>query len=179
MLGYLPNYYETSRVVQDLLQVEGAEFDDLKKAVDEVLDQFFVETATWGLDLWEKELGIVPVAGQPEEQRRSIIKSKLRGMGTVTIQLMKTVAEAYDGGKVDVTQDAAAYTFTVTFVDTKGIPPNLDELKKVIEEIKPAHLHVEYVFTYLNFGELEGAGTTFEDLELSGMTFDELSVWSL
>jgi hypothetical protein len=88
--------------------------------------------------------------------------SKLRGIGTVTVSLIKSVAEAYDGGAVEVTLQPEAYTFTIKFVDTRGIPPNLDDLKAVIEEIKPAHLAVEYAFTYTQWGELKQ--TTWDNL---------------
>ncbi|MBU5441200.1 YmfQ family protein [Paenibacillus sp. MSJ-34] len=154
MFSYLPQYYETSRVMKANIDTQGAEMDLLRQAFDETLSQYFVRTATWGLNLWERELGLTTDSTKPIEQRRSVVESKLRGVGTVTVALIKSVAEAYDGGTVEVTEQPALYQFTVTFVDTRGIPPNLDDLKAGIDEIKPAHLAVEYEFTYTTWAEL-------------------------
>jgi len=155
MLSFLPDYYATSRVMGGVLDAQGCELDRLGTALDTTLEQYFVSTATWGLERWERELGITVDETKPATQRRSVIMSKMRGIGTVTVKLIQSVAEAYDGGSVRVTLDPAAYTFTIKFVDTRGIPPNLDDLKAVIEEIKPAHLAVEYAFTYTQWSELK------------------------
>ncbi|NOU65238.1 DUF2313 domain-containing protein [Paenibacillus sp. LMG 31461] len=155
MLGYLPDYYETSRVMGSILQAQGAEVDQLRVSLEETLGQFFVSSATWGLDAWEAELGIASVQGKPDDQRRSVINAKLRGVGTVTVDLIKSVAEAYDRGAVEVTQQPASYQFTVRFVDTLGTPPNINDLKAAIEDIKPAHLNVVYSFRYLMLSDIE------------------------
>lgn len=155
MLADLPDYYATSRVMSTNMNAQGCELDELWKSLDGALNQYFVSTATWGLERWENELGIGIDETKPVSQRRSVILSKLRGIGTVTIQMIRSVAEAYDGGKVEVSLQPETYTFTVRFVDTRGIPPNLDDLKAVIEEIKPAHLAVEYAFTYTQWLELK------------------------
>lgn len=154
MFSYLPNYYETSRVMQADMNAKGAEMDQLFAALDETLQQFFVRTATWGLDRWETELGIATDPSKPLEQRRAVVESKLRGSGKFSGRLVKSVAEAYDGGEVDVSFQPTEWSFTIKFVDTLGIPPNLDDLKAVIEEIKPAHLDVVYEFSYLLIREI-------------------------
>ncbi|HBV95630.1 MAG: phage portal protein [Peptococcaceae bacterium BICA1-7] len=154
MLSYLPRYYETSRVMGSILQAQGTEMDKFHQALDETLDQFYVNTATWGLDTWEKELGLSSYAGKPDDQRRSRIISRLRGVGTTTVSLIKNVAESYVYSAVEVTVSPAQYGFTVKFVDTRGVPPNLEDLQAAVEEIKPAHLTVMYQFTYTTWGEV-------------------------
>lgn len=156
MFSYLPGYYESSRVMQSDMDAKGTELDEFYKALDETLDQFFVRTATWGLDRWEQELGLTTELAKPIEQRRALVESKLRGAGQFSGRLVKNVAEAYDGGTVDVSFLPAEWSFTIKFVDTIGVPPNLDDLKMVIEEIKPAHLKVEYEFSYLLIRDIHG-----------------------
>lgn len=90
------------------------ELDALWQALDGTLEQYFVSTATWGLEHWENELGITIDASKPVAQRRSVILSKLRGIGTVTVSLIKSVAEAYDGGSVEVTLQPEAYTLRLS-----------------------------------------------------------------
>jgi len=159
MFSYLPGYYESSRIMQSDVNSKGVELDELYKALDETLDQFFVRTATWGLDRWEQELGLTTELAKPIEQRRALVESKLRGAGQFSGRLVKNVAEAYDGGTVDVSFQPAEWSFTIKFVDTIGVPPNLDDLKMVIEEIKPAHLKVEYEFSYLLIRDVHGVMT--------------------
>lgn len=155
MFSYLPQYYETSRVMQADMQAKGSEMDLLYQALDETLEQFFVRTATWGLDFWEQELGIETDRLKPVEQRRAVVESKLRGAGKFSGRQVANVAEAYAGGKVDVTFQPEAWNFTVSFVDKYGLPPNLNDLKAVIEDIKPAHMTVEYRLRYLTIAEVE------------------------
>lgn len=178
MLGYLPVYYESSRVIRSLLQVQGAEFDRLRQALDETLDQFFVRTATWGLDRWEAELGLSQISDQPLAERRDRIVSRIRGTGTATISVVKAVAESYDRGRIDVVEDHAAYRVIVRFVDTSGIPPNLDDLKAAVRAVLPAHLDVNYELNYLIWSELDGLALIWTDLDDLGLTWDELEVFN-
>ncbi|WP_334075230.1 MULTISPECIES: YmfQ family protein [Paenibacillus] len=166
MFSFLPGYYENSRVMSSDINAKGAELDELYRALNETLDQFFVRTATWGLDRWEQELGLATDREKPLEQRRALVESKLRGAGQFSGRLVKNVAEAYDGGTVDVTFAPSEWSFTIKFIDTIGIPPNLDDLRAMIEEIKPAHLAVEYEFSYLVIKELHGVKTLSEMQQL-------------
>ncbi|GGH28535.1 YmfQ family protein [Paenibacillus segetis] len=159
LFSYLPTYYESSRIMQADMNTKGTELDSLFGTLDEILQQFFVQTATWGLDRWEYELGIQTDQRKPIEQRRALVESKLRGSGKFSGRLVKNVAEAYDGGKVNVTFQPQEWSFTVEFIDTVGIPPNLDDLKAIIDEIKPAHMKVEYEFNYLLIRDIHGVLT--------------------
>lgn len=159
MFANLPAYYEKSRVIQVDMNAKGVELDYFTQALNEVLNQFFVSTATWGIEIWEKELDLTVDTSKPIEQRRSVVESKLRGAGKFSGQLVKNVAEVYDGGTVDVSFRPAEYAFTVRFIDTLGIPPNIDDLKAAIEEIKPAHMVVDYKYRYLLIREIQNTMT--------------------
>lgn len=177
MLTYLPRYYETSRIMRSILQAEGTEFDKLRQALNEVLDQFFVDTATWGLDRWEDEVGLPVMPDQPILERRDKIKSRLRGFGTVKISLVKRVAEAYDKGAINVIEDHGAHIVIIQFVDTTGVPPNLDDLKKAVRVVVPAHLDILYEFNYFLWDELDKKLWTFDQLDSLALTWDALEVY--
>lgn len=176
MLTYLPPYYETSRVMRALLEAEGLELDKLRLALDETLNQFFVNTATWGLDRWEEELGLPVTPNQPEAERRDKIISRLRGYGTATISVVKQVAEAYDKGAIDIVEDHVAYTITVQFVDTTGVPPNLDDLKAAVRAVVPAHLDILYEFNYFLWDEWDKKQETWDQFDSLALTWDQLEV---
>lgn len=177
MLSYLPPYYETSRVMRSILQAEGAEFDKLREALDETLNQFFVNTATWGLDQWEEELGLPITPDQLDAERRDKIISRLRGYGTATIYIVKNVAESYDKGAIDIVEDHAAYTITVHFVDTTGVPPNLDDLKAAVRAVVPAHLDILYEFNYFLWQELDQKMWSWDVLDSLALQWSELEVY--
>lgn len=177
MLNYLPRYYETSRVMRTILQAEGVEFDKLRQALDETLNQFFIRTATWGLDRWEEEVGLTVTPDQPEAERRDKIISRLRGYGTATISVVKQVAEAYDKGAIDIVEDFPAYTITVQFVDTTGVPPNLDDLKAAVRAVVPAHLDILYEFNYFLWQDLDAKAWTWDTLDSLALTWDALEVY--
>jgi hypothetical protein len=152
---YIPEFLRNSQVLLSILNADGADFDQLITSLNNILLQFYVETAVeTGLTLWEQFLGLSSYAGKPLDQRRSRIISKLRGMGTVTIALIKNVAESYIYGHVTVTEHPETYSFTIKFIDPLGIPANLADVQAAIADIKPAHLGVIYEFTYTTWGEI-------------------------
>jgi len=177
LLAELPGFYEPIRDFRVIVQAEGEQFDRLQADLEDQLAQRFVGSATWGLEAWERELSITPPAGQPIEQRRAVVRSRMRGYGKFTGRLLKSVAEAYDNGTVDVSFDPASSTFTVTFVSTRGIPANVNDALSAITEIIPAHLLVAFRFTYLTFGELDSSGQTFGDLKSLNLSFEQLEKW--
>ena len=62
--------------------------------------------------------------------------------------MIEDVSRSYSNGEVEVIEDNKNSRFVVRFVGTLGIPGNMADLKLTIEEIKPAHLAVEYEYIY-------------------------------
>lgn len=148
LIDLLPPNYKNSGEVIELQGAFEHWTEALNIAKEDLFLQLNVSSATWGLNIWEKALGIEIDVSKPSEYRRTRIMSKLRGAGTTTKEMIQNVSESYANGEVDVIENNPDYIFTIKFVGLKGIPPNLDDLKKAIEDIKPAHLAVEYEFTY-------------------------------
>jgi hypothetical protein len=178
LLGELPSLYDSILEMRIIAQAEGEQVDQLRADIADQLNQRFASTVTWDLPAWEEELSIVAPAGRPISQRRAVVQSKMRGIGKFSGRLLKSVVEAYDNGTVDVAFDPPTGTLTVTFVSTWGIPPNLTDTMAAIEEVVPAHLIVEFVFSYLSFGVLESAGLTVGELEAEALTFGQLESWN-
>lgn len=117
-------------------------------ARDGLAAQLCVDTATWGLQYWEKSLGIPVEVNKDLNYRRSRVRSKLRGAGATTVALIRNVAESYSNGDVDVIEHPAQYSIDIKFVGTIGIPPNLDDLTASLREIMPAHIAWDYIIIY-------------------------------
>jgi hypothetical protein len=159
MEDYLPRYYVEFNIAVNILDQEAAEITQLNYDINDVLAQFFIDTATWGLARWESIFGLSTDVTKPIEERRSVIKSRMRGTGTVTIAMIKSVVEAYDQGAVEVTEQPGLYQVTIKFVETIGALPNINDLKRAIREILPAHLEAKYEYRYLLIREIHGVMT--------------------
>ena len=148
LIDYLPDQYKNSPEVAELQQALQYWAEKLHADRDGLFDQFFIKSATWGLRLWEKALGLETDVSKPYGFRRTRIESKLRGLGTTTKELVKNVAASFSNGDVDVIEHNDEDYFEIIFVGTLGVPPNMEDLTAAIEEIKPAHLAYEYVYKY-------------------------------
>lgn len=148
LMRYLPDYYKDVREMEKLQETIALEIGGLKDSVIDVLDQAFVESATGSLGRWEAELGLSTDPSKSYATRREMIKAKLRGTGTTTPEMISRTASAFSGGVVEVKEVPDEYRFEIHFVSTLGIPPNMAGLIQMIEEIKPAHLAYDFVFSY-------------------------------
>lgn len=172
--------FDRLEVYKNSQEVEGIQagyqfmLDGIGYFVDDLLAQLYVDTATWGLALWEEYLGLTEsvAPGSDYTARRETIKARLRGAGTTTVALIKSVSESYANGEVEITEDNAHYAFSVAFVSSLGQPPNLIQLKDAIEKVKPAHLAVSYVFIYTTHAELIG----FTHADLAAYTHEQIRV---
>lgn len=154
LIDKYPEFWKDSSLTVKIIDAMGAETEILRGALADLLAQCNVATATWGLDLWEKQLGLETDVEKDLDFRRTRVISRLRGTGTVTVAMIQNVAESFSNGEVAVIEDAANYHFDIKFVGTIGIPPNIDDLTAAINEIKPAHLTYAYIYVYNTHGNL-------------------------
>ena len=146
LITKLPSFYDNdiTKPIQDSLSFEANSIND---EVENTLNQFFVDSATYGLDKWESMLGI-PKNTHDTQTRRENIKAKMRSRGTTTLSVVKNICEAYSNGIVEIIVNHSDYSFIIDFVGTIGMPKAFAELDKTIEEIKPCHLAHSYKFNY-------------------------------
>jgi hypothetical protein len=146
---------EDSTILLKKLTILASVFLALENTIEQCFNEIFASTSSALLDRWETLLNLPLADGTPDDQRQSRIIGKLRGTGTCTSALLKNIAEAYSNGECDVIENPSQYNFTVKFNGNLGIPPNLSDLQKTIEEVKPAHLQVLYAFSYLLINNID------------------------
>lgn len=177
-MGMLPKYYEDALAAIAIIEREAAELELASGQLDEAFRQFFLETATWGLSRWEEACGVPASGGKPFDQRRSLIKSRLRGAGTVTLAVIRSVVDSFENGEISVEEKFSDWKVVVTFIGKRGVPPNLADVKTAVREILPAHLQLEFQFTYLRWEELDAAMLSWDALEKLGLGWDALERWN-
>lgn len=177
LIGMIPPYHANSKYTADVQQALDRQTERLLQDKEDLLAQLDVQTATWGLALWERALGIKTDASKPLPFRRSRIESKLRSQGVTTKIMLKNVAESFSNGVVDVIEHSAQYLFDIKFVGTLGIPPNMGDLSAAIEEIKPAHLACRYIYTFITWDQMESYHHTWDEWDALNLTWDELEIY--
>jgi len=156
LIEYLPHFW---RQIRDMVELQAALSKEVGQSWADHNDawrQWFVSTATWGLDDWEKELGLSTDISMTPEWRREIIIAKLRGHGTLTKQKLIDIASAFSGGEVDVKEYPAENRFVVQFIGILGVPANMGGFVQTLEAIKPAHLSVSFVYTFTTWDMVSG-----------------------
>jgi len=148
LLKKLPSYYRKSKVMQELFKSIELEFERLKDKVALTENQFFVILTDENIQNHEQDVGLTPDPSADIETRRGRVMSRLRGTGTVTKTMMKNVAASFVNGDIEIIEYPSQYCFAVKFTSRTGIPYNIADIQAMVEEIKPAHLAVEYIFTY-------------------------------
>ena len=148
MLEKMPGYYRKSKVMNDLIHSIENEFERLKQETILTENQFFVILSDRDIKNHEEDVGLVTDTSADIETRRGRVLSKLRGTGTVTKTMMKNVAASFVNGDIEIIEYPSEYCFAVKFTSKTGVPYNIADIQAMIEEIKPAHLAVEYIFTY-------------------------------
>ena len=155
-----------TKPIIDVLEIEE---NILNECIESTLNQFFVDSATHGLDYWEKMLGISKNIFSTQTRRENI-KAKMRTRGTSSISVIKNICEAYSNGEVDIIVNHSDYSFVIDFVGSIGIPQAFEELDKTINEIKPCHLAHSYKFNYITNKQLKD----YTHSQLSAYTHEAL-----
>lgn len=170
LINQLPHFYAGSNEVKNLQFAFGTAAEELHDDVVDLLNQLYVDTATWGLVYWEQFLELRTDLSEPIANRRSRIKTILRGQGTITKDILKSVCASFVNGEVEVIELSADYKFQIKFVGEIGIPDNIEYIRETVNKIKPAHLGFEFIYIFNTNYDL----STFTNAQLSAYTHDQL-----
>lgn len=151
MLGYLPAYERKSKVFQEIMKAAAKEVDQEYVDIKSLSNQLLINTATWGLAIYEQELGIQTDINKSYEERRNAIIAKWRGIGKIDKNLIRLIAESYAVGDVSVAFNNAIIIYLLGVNETMI---GMKDLLNSIEEIKPAHLRLQVIYVYITYGEL-------------------------
>ncbi|MBU7320266.1 putative phage tail protein [Paenibacillus oleatilyticus] len=171
--GRLQGFMSKSGVYKAIFDADADQINKREDATGDLQLQLSVDSATWALSIFERELGIPTDLNKPLSERRSVIKSKMRGTGKVDAAMIKLVIDSWTDGGVDV--EFVNSEIKVTFRSVVGIPSNMDDVRIAVEEIKPAHLAIVYAFLYNQYDQLR----SYTHDQLSSRTHDQLRATAL
>lgn len=133
LLDLLPEHFSILKEMQEIARIEGKQFNDLHDSVDDLLDQMYIHTATWGLSYWEKRY-LLPVLSEDTnyEKRRRRILTKKRSNKANLIDILRAVEP-----NISLAWGGLVLPFTV---ESNVDYYDFGELITILEAEKPSHL---------------------------------------
>ena len=140
ILKYLPEFLAKDQNFKAVADTCSIEHERIRLQLQDIFQQLFVTTATWGLFYWENVLGITPNAGDDYTQRRNRILMRYQSTQTTTAAYIESLVKRYmsAGSIVNVEEQNLDYDFRI--VTTNGNILYLADMIEAINTFKPAHL---------------------------------------
>lgn len=163
LLDYMPDYYREVQEMNDILRAEDALFLMLRNEFNAGKANQFIKTAdTNGLAIFEAILGIVPVADESFESRRSRVLSRWINITPYTHNsLVRRLASLQGNYNFDIDYELDAYRLSIR--TNLELPGQVDELDFALAEMIPANLEL------ISRNEIPMSSTTQANI-VAGMT---------
>jgi Uncharacterised protein conserved in bacteria (DUF2313) len=163
MTNYMPRYYEDIREAMKVIATEANEFTKSRALLEQVCDQFFVESAGYSLDRWEQIVGITPSLSRTEEERRRYVIAKLKRKIPTTVAAINDMADAFY--ESEVTDLPKENLVKIKITGQRGVPDNFKDMEESIRDVVPAHLEVRFETTSADWSEIEASAITLGDMD--------------
>lgn len=155
---YLPPFLKKDPNFRAVCDSCSWEHENIRKAILDALDQFFVERATWGLEMWERVLGIPTNPLESTEMRRKTIRLKLRQPGSVTDEFMTKLVNQYISDAQGVVL-SFPNEYRIEILYHGGTVLDYSKLRDAINLYIPAHIGYKLVTITKADLEYHGGGT--------------------
>jgi hypothetical protein len=159
---YVPSEIYNCPETNNVFNIQGLIVGAINHYIQNLINETFISTATdYGLTILENEYGITTDTSLSVENRRQTLLAKKLSWFDITNEAkIKQIASAYNCDCEVIPHWDECY-FIIKFTGL-GVPSNLNIFKQIVEQVKPAHLAVEYEFTYELWSEVNN-GFTWED----------------
>ena len=140
ILRYLPGFLQSDVDFKNVADASSAEHETIRLLIQDIFNQFFIETATWGLDGYERILAITPKASDTYEIRRRRILLKYQSNQTSTVEFLRLLVKRYatSAATVRVVEFNSQSSFSI--ITEGGSIIDIAGMFEAIDIYKPAHL---------------------------------------
>ena len=158
----------------------GGELDAQGQALDQFLEQLeqvhressLTTAEDWGLEQIARLLVRRPVTDGPRALGDALAALLRIGGDSFTPQAINdTIAGC---GVPALVKELGVGQVAVFFPGIAGEPQGFEEMKKIIEDILPAHLGISYKFWFITWEELEEKFPTWQSIEEKNLTWTGL-----
>jgi hypothetical protein len=163
------------RIVGTLTQ----EFQLLRDAMTDAVNQTFARQATWTMQTQEQDWGLVPAPTLPIAQRQDRLVAQKRNLGTSTIQRIRSTATAFQFGDIQVVPDFAKYVIIIQFMGVRGVPANATDVQNQIRQRIPTAYDIQYVYRYTTYADIKRHPYTYGQLKALGLTYGQIKTTAM
>ncbi len=158
------------------LDAQGEALDGVMARLEEIQRETSLTTAEdWGLEQVASLFVRRPVAAQPRKLAAALAALLRIGGDSFTLDAINdTIAGC---GIPAVVKELGKGQVSVSFPGVAGEPKGFSELKKIIEDILPTHLGIEYDFWYLTWRELEDNFPSWQSIEDRKLSWTKLETF--
>ena len=140
---YLPDFLNDLPEQKAIMEINSREIARVKFLFEDVLNQFNVETATWGLRIYEDYYLIPYNPSISYEERRKTINSYMMRKGPTTAEFIKKIASIY-AEEVEVIRHDAELWVDIILQTSSGFDDFIEKLMQKIKIIVPAHIGTHF-----------------------------------
>ena len=157
--------------VQNIFLAAGVSLDEMAERIVAIYNfDDFTQLTAEQCAYYEKLLGLPTDPATALPDRRAAVQAAWNGGQPATLANIQSACDAWAAGGITCSYEPG--TLTLSFIGTTGIPSNLDALKQTIEAMVPAHIIVEYAFSYLLIREIHLVKTL---TEMETLTLDQFA----
>jgi len=138
-LAYLPPVLQNIREFQELAKAVNPEIIALKKAINKVLNEQFIQSAEDTLQWREKEFNITASSDETIEFRRERLIERKSRKPPITLRSLRDRLNAYIGtttAKIELVPGEYAFAISIPAVDGY----KFRDIQGLIEKLKPANM---------------------------------------
>ena len=143
ILRYLPEFLAKSPRFKAANDADSKEHDTIRLDLQDLLDQFYVASATYGLEEWEEMVGITTDTSLSYEARRANVLDKLRKPESVTEAFLTELINRYiadKSGTVTYRSEMYSADFNVPLLNKE----NMAGMTRDVRIYIPAHIGTVY-----------------------------------
>lgn len=141
----LPQFVREMKEMAFLLGVNQDEIDRIESFIEEMIRQFWILSATYSIEDWEKEFGIEKNSTLTFGQRRAQVLAKLNTRAPSTVEMIENlVIKVLGEQRVEVEEDYENYSFTI-IIKSDHVLENMLIAGEAVRKARPAHLNYGFV----------------------------------
>ncbi|MCM1192724.1 MAG: YmfQ family protein [Acetatifactor muris] len=141
----VPPFVAQMREMAELFMAEQPEIDRMERELTELLQQFYIKTATYSLEQWEDEFGIERNSALTMMQRRARVLAKLNSNPPATVKMLENlVFQILSANAVTIVEYPAEYCFDI-YVNSDYLVETFDIADEAVRLARPAHLSYKFI----------------------------------
>lgn len=153
---------------------QGSALDGCEAELERVQREMLLSTAEEeGLAAVEELLPYRPVTDSPDRRRAALAALLRIGGDSFTLAGVNDNLAGCGLNALAQETDRPGY-ITVSFPEVPGIPDGFAEMERILEEIIPCHLGIEYVFWYITWAMMEERFASWAEIEAGGYDWENL-----